>query len=495
MAAVHPLSSFTELNLPATAPEAVLDTTVALLEDVPGMFARLRTDGDLLSATDSGVFTGDRAFRYTDLNQQGLNAGINHLQGFVRLGQGRFLALSGGDSTEAVSHLFIFRLDSRPAQGPWGSNLIQTGRPADIDGLVRVVALEHGLWHAGGLGLLGDVLAIPLEGTGQSKVIFLHMADPLNPTRIPVTIERPAFAKAGAAGLTRIPDGRFLCLVWREEGNSIPFGRIDFYISTDTELRNGFQFRGTATFPGFTSGETRDPQYQSINLFWPATTQSADAFRLFLIGTENTSASAPIGKGNNVADLFELVIPKATLDDGNAAPSLFAVGSPIRFFAPREYCNFDSAGGVYLSNGPADPRFYLYAAYHWRVNRTWRFAEFSAPPSPTVQVTRLEDGWIELHEHEEFRGRRLTIHGDCDSLLEDYSKITVQDGDFDRTVSSVKWQLPQGAVYRLFQKKKFGGRTLDLEGTGAVESIPDLAGRQFGDMVASSCYVERPADH
>jgi hypothetical protein len=114
--------------------------------------------------------------------------------------------------------------------------------------------------------------------------------------------------------------------VWREEGNSIPFGRIDFYISTDTELRNGFQFRGTATFPGFTSGETRDPQYQSINLFWPAITQSADALRLFLIGTENTSASAPIGKGNNVADLFELVIPKATLDDGNAAPSLFAVG-------------------------------------------------------------------------------------------------------------------------------------------------------------------------
>jgi hypothetical protein len=59
-----------------------------------------------------------------------------------------------------------------------------------------------------------------------------------------------------AAGFTRIPDGRFLCLVWREDGNSAPLGRIDFYISNDTELRNGFQFRGTATFPGFGSGET-----------------------------------------------------------------------------------------------------------------------------------------------------------------------------------------------------------------------------------------------
>ena len=130
MAAVHPLSSFTELNLPPTAPQATFDTTVALLDDVPGMFARLRTDGHLLSVTDSGVFTGDRAFCYTDLNQQGLNAGINHLQGFVRLAQGRFLALSGGDSTEAVSHLFICRLDSRPAQGPWGTEFEATLRTA-----------------------------------------------------------------------------------------------------------------------------------------------------------------------------------------------------------------------------------------------------------------------------------------------------------------------------------------------------------------------------
>ena len=130
MAAVHPLSSFTELNLPATAPEAVLDTTVTLLEDVPGMFARLRTDGDLLSATDSGVFTGDRAFRYTDLNQQGLNAGINHLQGFVRLGQGRFLALSGGDSTEAVPlEQVVGKRKTVPLDHPW----IETARKLGIN--------------------------------------------------------------------------------------------------------------------------------------------------------------------------------------------------------------------------------------------------------------------------------------------------------------------------------------------------------------------------
>ena len=51
------------------------------------------------------------------------------------------------------------------------------------------------------------------------------------------------------------------------------------------------------------------------------TTQSADALRLFLIGTENTSASAPIGKGNNVADLFELVIPMLTAVSNSARSS------------------------------------------------------------------------------------------------------------------------------------------------------------------------------
>ena len=496
MAAVHPLSSFTELNLPATAPEAVLDTAVTLLDDIPGMFARLRIDGDLLSATDSGIFTGDRAFRYTDLNQQGLNAGINHLQGFVRMRRGKFLALSGGDSTDVVAHLFIFRLDSRPAEGPWGSNLIPTGRPNEIDGLVRVIALEHGLWHAGGLSLLGDVLAIPLEGNGQSRVIFLHMADPLNPTRLPMTIERPEFAKAGAAGFTRIPDGRFICLVWREDLSRKPVGRIDFYVSKSAELREGFEFRGTGSFPGFTTGETRDPQYQTIQLLWPNAAQPADSLRLYVIATENSSAAAPVVNGANTADLFELVLPMATIDSGSAPPSLITVGAPLAFHAAREYCNFDSASGIYIDPSGAGARLHLYAAYHWRVNRTVRFAEFAGTHSDGTTIDSLEEGWIELHELEEFRGRRLTLHGDRDALIEDYSKIVVQDGDFDRTVSSVRWQLPEGATYRLFRKKKFGGSKasdfLDLAGSGKVESIADLRPRKFGDTVCSSCFIERP---
>jgi hypothetical protein len=267
-------------------------------------------------------------------------------------------------------------------------------------------------------------------------------------------------------------------------------------VSKDTELRNGFDFKGTATFPPLASGEKRDPQYQSIQLLWPREPQPPGMLRVFLIGTENTSGQAPIGKGSNIADLFELVVPLATIDDGSAPPSLFAVGEPAKFHAPREYCNFDSAGGIYIDTSRPDPRLHLYAAYHWRVNRTIRFAEFAGVPPDDTVVTALEHGWIELHEHEQFRGRRLTIHGDCDSLIEDYSRIVVQDGDFDRTVSSVRWQLPEGAVYRLFRKKKFGGSKpedfLDLAGTGRIESIADLRTRKFGDVVASSCYVERP---
>jgi hypothetical protein len=108
------------------------------------------------------------------------------------------------------------------------------------------------------------------------------------------------------------------------------------------------------------------------------------------------------------------------------------------------------------------------------------------------------DGWIELYQHDRFRGRRLTIHGGCETTIEDYSSIFVQDGDFNETVSSVRWQLPADCVYRLYRELGFRGTKpnvdfFDLVGDGGIREIADLSKRKFGDAVSSSRFEKLPS--
>ena len=50
--------------------------------------------------------------------------------------------------------------------------------------------------------------------------------------------------------------------------------------------------------------------------------------------------------------------------------------------------------------------------------------------------------------------------------------------DFNDKVSSVRWQLPQGFLYRLYEHDNYGGKHFDLKGTGKVEDISNF--RDFG---------------
>ncbi|NIM52304.1 MAG: hypothetical protein GTO22_24175 [Gemmatimonadales bacterium] len=505
MPTLHPRSDYSEFNLEPTPPSAVVVDSNPFVDDVPQAFARLAAHGDLLAGGDSGVFDGDRAYRYTSLNQRGLNAGVNHLQGMQRLRRGQYVIVSAGDSTEPMSHLFVVRMGTRRAQGPWGSNLLHTGVPPDEDGFVRVIALDRDRWHAGGLGLTGEILAVPLEGGGRSRVIFLDVRDPENPTCFPANIERPGFPKAGAVALAKLPDGRFVCIVWREEGGEKPVGRFDFYLSHNDRFFDGFQAEAlTLRFPGLRAGTNRDPQYQTIVLLSPRDV-GGGAVVMHLIGCENESALSPFGNGANLADLFELRLHPDML--GNAPngqmPSLEHLDTR-EFHAPREYCNLDAASGLYLAEGDAGPegtgsvQLALYGAYHWRVDRTIRFAEFRARPDPASVVTDLADAWVDLYEHDKFRGRRLSVYGTDEAAIANYREIYVQDGDFNERVSSVRYHIPNGWRYRLYREPDFAGTRanrdyLDLRGTGVAEEIANLKRRKFGDAVSSSRFVQSGA--
>ena len=148
--------------------------------DVERQFADLPGTGGQLGAWDAGMVPDAK---YT-WEQEGVpNRAENHFQGIQRLSGSRLAVISAGDAVDRVSQLLLLELASRPDGGPWRSNL-KSGKPLKKDRLIGMLAVEHtDYWHAGGIALLGDVLAVPLEAYNpdRSRVVFLSLADPFNP--------------------------------------------------------------------------------------------------------------------------------------------------------------------------------------------------------------------------------------------------------------------------------------------------------------------------
>jgi hypothetical protein len=473
-----------------------------IVPDVESAFARISIQADHLAAHDGDLFARKRKFRYTHVNRKGVNAARNHFQGLQRLRKGKYLVISGGDVTEAVSHLFIARMGSRRAKGPWGSNLLFSIRPDKSDRIVKTVPLNKKFWHAGGLSLLGDILAVPLESKTKSKIAFLHMLDPESPTFLDCDINRPRVGKAGAVALGTLTDGRVVCAVWREVGEK-PKGRLDFYLSETDDIRDGFEEdkNGLANerkvvtwnYGSLELDEDRDPQYQCINFIEG---QDKDAHngvtRLYMVGTENRAAAAPLQGGPDLVDLFRVSIPNDMFGSPTKTPDFLRLNTR-QFFCNREYCNFDAAAGTYIDAGGG---LSLYASYHWRVDDTIRFAEFRCQPDDESVINDLEKAWIDLYENPHFTGRRLSILGTREANIDDYGSVFAQGHGFDNRVSSVQYQIPPGHEYRLYKYKFFRGELPDedyikLIGTGRVEEIPDFktSHEKIADSISSSKYA------
>lgn len=490
MPELHPRSHYSEPRIPPFD-GAVLRDEPEPVDDVEGRFERIADSGSLLAVLDGGVFEGRRKWRYTWVERAGVNFARNHLQGVQR--KGRHLLLTGGDATEPVSHLFVVAMESRRERGPWGSNVLHTSRPQE-DGLVRVAALDPVLWHAGGISLMGDVLAVPLEGDGRrSRVLFLHVRDPVEPAELVDAGIARSVPKAGAAALTRLPDGHFLCGVWWEDDDSDPPGCLDLYLSKSDRLTAGFD--PTPSRTRFPTVGGRKPEYQSIALLAPERTGAAAAapVRLHLLGTENTSPASPFVNGSNLADLFTVELDVEAIAAGTASEPVIEHVGTRELRLEMEWGNLDAAGGVQV--GP-DGLLSLYCGYHWRLNDHFRLSELHGTPPPRSVITDVEDAWIELHEHDGFRGRRLSLFGAAGTDLPDYDRLHVQGGDFAGTVSSIRYQLPPGSAYRLYTRPGYesggdGPGVLELEGSGLRKQISNLSHSPYGfdDRVRSSRYV------
>jgi hypothetical protein len=456
-------------------------------------FGRMRTVGEYLAVNDAGLIPGRK---YTDTSIGGTEARM-HFQGIQRMGPPHedILLLTGGDQPAGASHLFVCQLGSRPRGRPWGSNLRFSRKPPDADRLQEVFVLDRRLWHAGGISMLGDLLVVPLEddATGVSRVDFIDMTDPFAPRVLSSCCISRSAAKAGAATLTRLPNQHYLCAVW-SDSDSLP-RRIDFYLSTTTDLTDGFLdtplcWEHDRLLPAGRAAAA----WQNINFV-----VQKDG-TLFLIATENTSNLAPYVKGDDRVELLHVEFPPCTTHDSLPVldmPTITRLAEKT-VTADRDFGNLDAAGGVYLErhwSGPGpepEARIALYSAYHWRVSATIRFIEYSRDvPASEAAIARIDDAWIDLFEHPNFRGQRLSIAGLTDTEIRDYSRIHVQDCGFSDRVSSVRYQLPPGIVYRLFRDdgfrpKRTGRGNLPLVGDGLVHEVTDLRAQGGFDNQASS---------
>ncbi len=492
------------LNYPYFQPEVIggsspqfnLQDSNPAIPDVLKAFRDISTRGDYL-----GVWDGEqiRWPRYTARFENGLGFS-NHFQGVQRLRRGNYLVLTGGDPNEPRSHIFIAKMGSRYAQGGWRSNLIETGKPPDEDQMVRVIGIDPDLWHAGGISVLGDILAVPIYGNGKNegsqqvhaKIVFYSMVKPEAPQRLNFTIDRPG-VKAAAVALTKLPNGYILVAVW-SDSDSLE-RRLDFYISKSTNILDGFhQQKVTWLASNVQASIGQQPNFsnfQNINFI----TQTDG--RLFLVGFHNTSDAAPTLPGRDFADLYEVKFPSETAEQDPPrllVPNITKVENK-QLICEDKQCNFDAAAGIYI-----DPNgiLRLYATYHWASDNIIRFNEYR--PRPDIfseEIHEPHESWIDLYEHNTFQGRCLSLRGNKDVKLRDYRRINVEGHPFNDLISSVRFQLPRGKVYRLYEHRNFNGQFVDLVGTGRVVEIPDFKqfpasnGEMinFGDRVSSSDFI------
>jgi len=272
-----------------------------IVDDVELAFSKIGAKGEYLGLWDGEQIPWPRYTANID-NKFGFQ---NHFQGIQRFQAGNYLVVSGADPHEPSSHLFVIKMGSRRANGGWRSNRIATGLPPDEDEIVRIIAIDAVMWHAGGLSISGDILVVPIYGGSpmNCRIVFYNMKDPENPALFNVAIERPG-VKAGAVALTKLPNDYFLAAVWSDSDPEPLEKRFDFYLSRSTNFLNGFDqqpvTRLAKDVKAANGAAPKLEKLQNINFI-----NRGDG-KLFLIGTYNTSDMAPTIPGEDYAELFEL---------------------------------------------------------------------------------------------------------------------------------------------------------------------------------------------
>jgi len=208
------------------------NTTENTIKSVPNAFSLLHMRTNYNSFHELNTFAANE---YTELH--------NHFQGIQRLRDGQHFVISGGSKKDKKANLLICKANKyglspksttkfygfNRLESAIGSNVLKGGETPDEDTVVGIYQLNKGLdkfWHAGGMDVCGDILAVPLENSDDKKSIvrFYDFSNPTKPKVIKGKIDIKG--NSGGVALTRQPDGRFLCASWTDSDDGPD--RFDF---------------------------------------------------------------------------------------------------------------------------------------------------------------------------------------------------------------------------------------------------------------------------
>ena len=448
-----------------TIPPSEVQTTNPCVRDVREDFLKIRTHGDKLG------------FRHTQSPGAYTGSGSSHYQGIQRLGN--YLAISG--SAAHAGEIMVVEMQSRAKTGRFRSNRLSSNTPPNNDRVIKVIEASRTLTHAGGFQIMGEVLAVGVEGSNQSEVVFYNIKDPTNPQELyrisrSGTIggfsEKPS---AGATALVQRPDGRFLLLVGRSDSNV-----LDFYLSRNANILTNTFVHVDSWHEHELQGMDREfGNYQNINFV-----RQCDG-QVFVVGLhKNVNLGGILSGGEDWADLFKLELLQIG-QIGN--PGILRHHTVVTKIANRhlychDICDFDAGAGVYVDS---QGELFIYGVEHWRHKGIVRFNEFRpVPSSVSPPLLDLNQTWIELYDDRAFGDRSIMIDF-RDHSLRNFSDYDQVEGFEDKT-SSAKWVIPSGWQYLLFEDKSFKGRLLRLSGTGGLGAISDFSPRDWNDTVSSS---------
>jgi len=307
-------------------------------------------------------------------------AGAEPVGGYRRHWQGVQRSASTDETHLFVSRsgsptaVLIVALASRPSTGgplgaTWSADTgsSQPSAPPDTDRVVARVPFDSGFAHAGGLALVGTVLAVPVDGGGRSQIVFYDVEHPERPRRLSTLdhSEAPSPStgrEASAVALGRLADGRYL-LVLGVHSSKI----LEFYLSNGESLRSdrlAWQRIGIRTGQGVGG-------FQNL-----AVLTQCDG-EMYLIGTHNTAVPPP-SRGRDHVHWYRL----GTESDGR----MMVRKAGERWMHCR-YCNFAAGGGLYLT---PSGEVLVYASGFWtRSPGEWvvleEFTPDTTPPPPTAR--------------------------------------------------------------------------------------------------------------
>lgn len=192
----------------------------------------------------------------------------SHIQGIQRLRGENIFVLSSSQRHPITMIKLDGKIGFAEIQSLDQSCIIdEFNTPLNEDGVTHSFPCRNNYFHAGGISLCGNILAVPLTDETwpnhadnvESYIHVYNVSDynNLQGSDILTSIHRPAGigSNASAVALTRFPNGPYKDRYLLANNAYGSYGPIDFYISISNNIQSGFEYIDSLSHPILCKGE------------------------------------------------------------------------------------------------------------------------------------------------------------------------------------------------------------------------------------------------